>query len=85
MDLAKIIANEIKEDNNFLRSKDVNNFEIVDKITIGEVKSIDFRNLDTGAITTVLVQGRGVISYNSREIDLPNMMLICEQVLGVSL
>jgi len=83
MELAKIIENEIKKDNEYLKSLGVEQFEVVDKIKIGDVKSFDVRNLDTGEVATVVVEGRGVIKYDGRVLDLPNMFGICEQVLGV--
>lgn len=83
MDLAKIIENEIIKDNEFLKSLGVEQFEVVDKVKIGDTKTIDFRNLDTGVVATVTVEGRGVIKYDGRVLNLPNMFGICEQVLGV--
>ena len=85
MDLVKLKNNEIVKDNQYLVANGITNWLIVDKIIIGDNKTIDFENTETGATAQVFVEGRGVIRYDGREINLPNMMGICEQVLGVKL
>jgi len=84
MDLGKIIENEIVQDNAYLESKGIKNYQIVDKISIGENKSIDFRNMDTGLVATVVVEG-SCIKYDGRVINIPNMLSVCSKVLGIAL
>jgi len=82
-DLAKMMANEIIEDNKYLVSKGITAWQVADKQKIGDVKSIDLRNMDTGVVATITVEGRGVIKYDGRVINIPNVFGVCEQVLGV--
>lgn len=84
MDLNKIKSNELVEDNAFLVSQGVKGFVVVDKQSIGAVKTVDFQNTITKEIVTVTVEGT-CIKYDGRKIDLSNMLAKISKILRVKL
>lgn len=84
MEIQKNIEREIVEDNKFLVSEGIKGFVVVNKVNIGAVKSIDFKNVINEEITTVVVEN-GIIKYDGLKIDLPNMLGKVEKILRVRL
>lgn len=84
MEIQKNIQREIIEDNEFLVSQGIKGFVVVDKVNIGAVKSIDFKNVINEEITTVVLEN-GIVKYDGLKIDLSNMISKVEKILRVRL